>query len=178
MTSSVIVNRYANALVDVVLAPGSDVTPAQAAEQLRSFAAALRSSPELRVLMASPAVATARKRIVIRRIAEALQLGRVARNFLLVLLDHRRAVALPDMIDAFEVILDERLGIVRVNVQSAAELTPAQQEALTGHLAKLAGKQVRLRPSVDPELIGGVTARIGSKVYDGSVQGRLAGMRR
>jgi F-type H+-transporting ATPase subunit delta len=178
MTSSVIVNRYANALVDVVLAPGAEVTPAEAAEQLRSFSAALQSSPELRLLMASPAVARARKRIVIRRIAETLQLGRVARNFLLVLLDHARAVALPEMIDAFEVIIDERLGFIRVAVRSATELSAPQQEELAGHLAKLAGKQVRLRPTVDPQLIGGVTARIGSKVYDGSVQGRLAGMRR
>jgi F-type H+-transporting ATPase subunit delta len=177
MTSSVIVNRYANALVDVVLSPGSDISPAQTAVQLREFGAALRSSPDLRVLMASPAVATARKRIVIRRIADTLGFGRVARNFLLVLLDHRRAAALPEIIDAFEVILDERLGFVRADVRSAAELSAQQQQDLAARLAALAGKKVRLRPVVDPDLIGGVTARIGSTVYDGSVRGRLAGMR-
>jgi F-type H+-transporting ATPase subunit delta len=177
MTSPVIVNRYANALADIVLSPGSEITPAETSAQLRQFAAALRSSPDLRLLMASPAVATARKRIVIRRIAEALGLGRVARNFLLVLLDHRRAVALPEMIDAFEVILDERLGFVRADVRSAAVLSTQQQEELAARLGALAGKQVRLRPTVDPDLIGGVTARIGSTVYDGSVRGRLAGMR-
>lgn len=178
MTSSVIVNRYANALVDVVLAPGAEITPAEAAAQLRSFSAALASSPELRILMASPAVAVARKRLVIRRIAEVLQLGRVTRNFLLVLLDHGRATALPEMVEAFEVIIDERLGFIRADVRAASELSAQQQQELAARLGTLAGKQVRLRFSVDPDLIGGATARMGSKVYDGSVRGRLAGMRR
>jgi len=178
MTSSVIVNRYANALVDVVLAPGADITPAEAAVQLRSFASAVQASSDLRVLMASPAVPKARKRLVIRRIAETMNLGHVTRNFLLVLLDHQRAMALAEMVDAFEVILDERLGFLRADVRSASALSPQQQEELAARLGNVAGQQVRLRFSVDPDLIGGVTARMGSKVYDGSVRGRLAGMRR
>ena len=178
MTSSVIVNRYANALVDVVLKPDAGITPAEAAEQLRSFAAAVQSAPDLRVLMASPAIPKARKRLVIRRIAEILNLGHVTRNFLLVLLDHQRATALAEMVDAFEVNLDERLGYLRADVRSATALTAQQQEELTARLGQVAGQKVRVRYGVDPELIGGVTARMGSKVYDGSVRGRLAGMRR
>jgi F-type H+-transporting ATPase subunit delta len=63
-------------------------------------------------------------------------------------------------------------------VRSAFELTPRQQEKISGELGALSGTRVRMRFAIDPDLIGGVTARIGSTVYDGSVRGRLAGMRK
>jgi F0F1-type ATP synthase delta subunit len=91
MISSAVVNRYANALADVVLSPTSDVKPAEAAQQLRSFDDAVQSSRDLRLVLASPAVAVARKRAIIKDIARKLELSRVATNFLLVLSDHRRA---------------------------------------------------------------------------------------
>jgi F-type H+-transporting ATPase subunit delta len=66
---------------------------------------------------------------------------------------------------------------VRAEVRSAVELNNNQQGELSGQLGQLAGAPVRIKFAVDPDLIGGVTARIGSRVYDGSVRGRLAGMR-
>jgi F-type H+-transporting ATPase subunit delta len=178
MISSAVVNRYANALADVVLSPTSDVKPAEAAQQLRSFDDAVQSSRDLRLVLASPAVAVARKRAIIKDIARKLEISRVATNFLLVLSDHRRADALPQMVDAFEGMLDERLGFVKAEVKSASDLNQDQQNALSGELSKLAGAPVKLRFQVDPDLIGGVTAKIGSRVYDGSVRGQLAEMRK
>ena len=178
MISSSVVNRYASALVDVVLSPGSDVEPAQAIEQLRAFESAVLSSPPLRSVLATPWISVARKRAVIRTIAETLGLGRVTRNFLLVLTDHRRTAALSQMIDAFELLQDERLGFLRAEVRSALELTPQQRDKIASQLGVLAGSRVRMRFAIDSDLIGGVTARIGSTVYDGSVRGRLAGMRK
>ncbi len=178
MISSVVVNRYANALADVVLAPESDVRPAEAIEQLRSFDDAVQGSRALRSVLASPAIPVARKRAVIKDIAGKLGLARVVRNFILVLSDHRRAAGLAQMVDAFEVLLDERLGFIRAEVTSAFQLDRDQQGELSRQLGKLAGAQVRMRFTVDPELIGGVTAKIGSRVYDGSVRGQLAEMSR
>jgi F-type H+-transporting ATPase subunit delta len=177
MTSSAVVNRYANALVDVVVSSSAGIDPARAVEQLKAFDAVVQGSPDLRTVLASPSVSIARKRLVIRRIAEALGLERIIRNFLLVLTDHRRAGALSEVIDAFDLLLDERLGFVRAEVVSAYELTAAQRQQLSIELAKLASSQVRMRFAVDAELIGGATARLGSKVYDGSVRGQLASMR-
>lgn len=178
MTSSAVVNRYASALVDVVVSPSAGIDPAKAVQQLRSFAEAVKSAPELRIILASPSVSAARKRQVLRRIADALGLDRIIRNFLLVLSDRRRAAALPDVIEAFDVLLDERLGFMRADVATAFELTQEQRDRLSAELGKLAGSQVRMRFTVEPDLIGGVTARLGSKVYDGSVRGQLANMRR
>jgi F-type H+-transporting ATPase subunit delta len=177
MTSTAVVNRYASALVDVVISPSAGIDPALAMQQLRAFDAAIRASPDLRTILASPAVSIARKRLVIRRIAGALQVERIILNFLLVLNDHRRAAALSDVIDSFDILLDERRGFQRAEVVSAYELTAEQRETLAAELAKVAGSQVRMRFAVEPELIGGVTARLGSRVYDGSVRGKLAVLR-
>jgi F-type H+-transporting ATPase subunit delta len=177
MTSSAVVNRYANALVDVVVSASAGIDPARAVEQLKAFDAVIQGSPDLRTVLASPSVSIARKRLVIRRIAEALGLERIIRNFLLVLTDHRRAGALSEVIDAFDLLLDERLGFVRAEVVSAYELTAEQRQQLSIELAKLASSRVRMRFAVDAELIGGATARLGSRVYDGSVRGQLATMR-
>src|ERR1035437_3492765 len=116
MISSAVVNRYANALVDVVVGPSSPMDPAVAMSQLRSFEAAVKSAPDLSTVLASPAVSTARKRLVIRRLADALELERIIRNFLLVLSDHRRIHALSEMIQAFNVLVDERLGFLHAEV--------------------------------------------------------------
>jgi F-type H+-transporting ATPase subunit delta len=181
MTSSALVNRYASALVDVVVSRSAgDHSPSAAVpavQQLKAFNSAVQSSPDLRIVLASPSVSIARKRLVIRRMADALGLEPIIRNFLLVLTDHRRAGALSEVIEAFDLLLDERRGLMRAEVVSAYEMTAAQREAIEAELAKLANSQVRMRFAVNPELIGGATARLGSKVYDGSVRGQLAKMR-
>lgn len=177
MTSATIVNRYANALAYVVLAANSEVPPAEAVAQLRTFDAAAGAVPELQTILASPAVSMARKRAVIRAIAGALGLKRIIVNFLLVLSDRRRWGALHEVIDALDAVLDDHLGFERAEVRSPYALSDQQREALTRELARVAGRQIRLRLVVDPDLIGGVTARVGSTVYDGSVRGQLAKMR-
>lgn len=178
MISSAVVNRYANALADVILSPGSDVKPPEAIAQLRAFDATVQSSSDLGKVLSSPAIPVARKRAIIKDIAQRLGLSHLVRNFVLVLSDHRRAAALAQMVDAFELLLDERLGFVRAEVKSAFDLNPLQQDELSGQLSKLAGSPVRLRFVVDPDLIGGVTAKIASRMYDGSVRGQLAEMRK
>jgi F-type H+-transporting ATPase subunit delta len=172
MISSAIVSRYASALADVVTGP-SGMDAAQATQQLRAFEDVLASSLELRNALASPAVAPARKRAVVGRLADQLALAKIVRNFLLVLSDHRRLTALAQMIDSFEIQLDARLGFIRAELHSARELDERQKAALADGLSRLGGMKVRARFTVEPELIGGVVARIGSTVYDGSVRGQL-----
>ncbi len=177
MISSAVVSRYASALADVVLAAGSGLDPAQSVEQLKSFDEVVRSSSDLRSVLATPAISAARKREVIKDIANALGVSGVIRNFILVLADHGRAAALPQILDGYEMALDARLGFVRAEVSSASELTESQKNELAAQLGKVAGAQVRMRFTVDADLIGGVSARIGSTVYDGSVRGQLATLR-
>jgi F-type H+-transporting ATPase subunit delta len=173
MITSAVANRYANALADVVTAPSSGVQPQAVAGELQAFEATLRGSAALQNALISPAVPQARKRAVVGRIADSLNLSRVARNFLFVLIDHKRIAAMADVLHSFEIIVDERLGFARAEVSSARELTDPQRTAIGSQLERMTGKRIRMQYAVDPSLIGGVVARIGSTVYDGSVRGQL-----
>lgn len=174
MTSSALVHRYASALVDVVTEPRSSVTPPEALAQLRSFDSVVRESHALRNVLESPAVSIARKRVVVDRLAAELGISRIPRNFLQVLVGKRRIQILHEILEAFDLLLDAHLGFVRADVRSAQPLPEGDQELLATELSRVAGRKVRLRFEVDPDLIGGVSARVGSTVYDGSVRGQLA----
>ena len=169
--------RYARALVDSVMNPRNPLDPKLALSELRSMNEMIRGSSELRNVLLSPAVSNARKRSVISRFAETMPLSRLVRNFIFVIIDRRRTDILNDIADAFEIALDERMGIVRAAVKSASQLNDRQRAELQLELSRVSGKQVRCEFSVDPELIGGVVARIGSTVYDGSVRSQLETLR-
>lgn len=174
MTHSAVASRYANALADVVTgASSAAVRPEIAAAELRAFQSTLAGSPELHNALITPAVPVGRKRAVVLRIADVLKLSGISKNFLQVLIDHRRIGSLGAIVDSFEVVLDERLGFARAEVIAASQLSEPQRDALNTQLERLTGKRLRMRFEVDPALIGGVVARIGSTVYDGSVRGQL-----
>jgi len=102
-----------------------------------------------------------------------LQLSPIARNFLFVLIDHRRIALLGAILHSFELLVEERMGFARAEVSAPRELTEAQRGAINAQLERITGKRIRMRFAVDAALIGGVVARIGSTVYDGSVRGQL-----
>jgi F-type H+-transporting ATPase subunit delta len=178
MTLSAVAKRYADALADVVTQSGSPMRPEAALVELRKFNETLAGSQELREAFATPAVPSGRKKAVIARLAEALQLSAITRNFLYVLVDHRRMASLPEIIEDFDATVDERLGFARAEVTAASELSDAQRSLLSAELERLTGKRIRMRFAIDGTLIGGVTARIGSTIYDGSVRGRLESLER
>ena len=173
---SVAAVRYARALVDVVTAPRSAVDPAQALAELKSVEATIAGSETLRNALLSPAVAPARKRAVMARLLEP-GVSKPVRNFLFVVIDHRRIHEITRLVEAFEAQLDERLGFIRADVRSARALDEAQRAALEAQLSRLSGKKAKVRFSADPALVGGVIARVGSIVYDGSVRGQLERLR-
>jgi F-type H+-transporting ATPase subunit delta len=178
MTLSAVATRYANALADVVTAAASPLTPADAVTQLRAFESTLESSSELRNALITPSVPASRKKAVVARVVEILGLSKIARNFLFILVDRRRIAALGQIVASFELIVDERLGFARAEATSARELSEPLRAALGAELERLTGKRIRARYAVDEALIGGVVARIGSTVYDGSVRGQLKSLER
>ena len=173
MTHSALASRYASALVDVATGPKSGMDPHQLLSELRGFEATLAGSAELRTALASPSVPPARKRAVVGAIGAKLGVSRVARNFLLVLTDHRRIGMLTEVLEAFDLLSDERLGFIRAEISSAGALDQRQRDAVSHEFERLTGKKVRMRFAVDGGLLGGLVARIGSTVYDGSVRGQL-----
>ncbi len=173
---SAVSTRYAKALVDVVAAH-PELNSADVLSGLRSVEALIKSSEELRGALASPAVASSQKRAVMQRLMEPMGLSDKVQNFVRVIIDHRRARVFPEIVDAFEELMNERLGVISADIRSAQELTDSQKASLETQVSRLAGKQAKLKYSLDPALIAGVVARVGSTVYDGSVRGQLERLR-
>jgi F-type H+-transporting ATPase subunit delta len=151
--------------------------PAAITAQLRTVDDLIASSNELKIALASPAVTPSRKRAVMARLLVPMNVSAQVRNFLFVVIDHRRVHELKSIIEAFENLADERLGFVRADVSSATEMPEAERKALEAQLSRLAGKKTRLRYTTDPALVAGVVAKVGSTVYDGSVRGQLERLR-
>jgi F-type H+-transporting ATPase subunit delta len=171
-------SRYARALADLVLAPARALDPETVAGELVTFEQALAGSVGLHSVLLSPAVPPARKRAVVARLAGEAGLSRLVTNFLYVLIDHRRTAMLSEIRQAFRSIIDERMGAAEAQVAAARELTGDQRREVALRLGRLTGKKVRCQFAVDDSLIGGMLARIGSTVYDGSVRGQLEALRR
>lgn len=174
---SVVGTRYAKALLDVAMAPQSKTDPKQMLAELRSINQMILESEALHNALLSPAVSPARKRAVLARLMGPDGISKTVRNFVFVVIDHRRMHELPKIVEAFDNLLDERLGFVRADVASATVLAGPQRAELEAELSRLAGKKAKLTFTIAPALIGGVVARVGSVVYDGSVRGQLERLR-
>jgi F-type H+-transporting ATPase subunit delta len=110
-----------------------------------------------------------------RQVAE--RVGRQLTNLVGLLVERRRVALLPKVADAFRRLIYARRNIVEAEVASAAPLTEAERAALRERLARLVGRRVELRERLDPGLLGGLVVRIGDRLYDASVRGRLERLR-
>lgn len=166
--------QYANALADVALAQGeADV----ALKQFKDFCTAFSDSMELRNVLASPAVPREAKHGVIEKIAARLGAGKIVRNFLFVVADHRRMHMLPEIYAAFEEVIREREGVAEAEISSATDLSAAQKKRFSQILERLTGKKIQAKFSLNPDLLGGAVVRVGDTIYDGSVRNSLNEMR-
>ena len=176
--AAAVANRYARALVDVVTASTSTAQPEDAVRQVRAVEEMITGSAELRTALLTPAIPNSRKRAVIGRLLKEMSVSDLIRNFVYVIINHRRIGLLPEISEAFELLMDQRLGFVRAEVTSATALDARRSAGLEAELSRLTGKKMRLRFAVDSSLLGGALARIGSTVYDGSIRGQLQQLRR
>jgi len=170
----VVANRYARALAEVV-APSGDYR--KVLQELQDFASAYRESLELQEVFASPTVALPQKMKVLEAIGARLGDSPLTLTFLRVLLANYRMPLLEEVVQAFQRIANDRMGVVQVIISSASDLSEAEREALASRFRELTRKQVELEFRIDSELLGGILAQIGSTVYDGSVRGNLARIR-
>ncbi|HEY3936503.1 MAG TPA: ATP synthase F1 subunit delta [Bryobacteraceae bacterium] len=169
--------HYARALADAVFATGSGLPPQEAITQLRAAEALVSESKLLQQALLSPAVTKVRKKAVIAELADRLSLHRVIRNFLLVVVTHRRTHELRAMRRQFEAVVDERLGWVPADIASAKDLNQEQRTEIERILGEKLGKFIRPAYSVDPALLAGVRARVASREYDATLRGKLESMR-
>ena len=144
-------------------------------EDLRTAVGLVNHSATARVLT-SPMIALAEREALVERLLE----GKVSVAVLnLVRLLTRRATlsALPAIADEYQRLLNLRRGIVSAIVTSAAALTASEDAAIRDRVAAMTGTAVDVQTAVDPALIGGLTVRIGDRLIDASVRGRLERLR-
>jgi len=172
---SAITSRYARAFVDVVVRGKLDGN--KVLQEVQNIAAAARSSDDLRRVWGSPAIPGDDKRALLDAIVKRAGLSRPVRNFIAVLIDHRRIALLDQVVRDFEQELNRRLGFAEAEITTARDLNDSERRSLEGQVEKLTGKKVRARYSRDESILGGAIVKLGSTIYDGSVKGQLEKIR-
>ena len=182
-----IARRYAKALFSLADEKGQIEQWAKGLEVLRH----LLTWPELREAVSNPSMERERRRAIAKGLAVAVEvaspkllaaavlgLEEDVRNLLLLLADRNRLAYLPAILDNYRALSDQRLGRVRAKVTSAVALGDDESRRIADNLARATKAQVILETAVDPSLLGGVVAQVGSLVYDGSVRAQLEELRR
>src|SRR5262249_20611481 len=140
---------------------------------LREVRAMLAASADLDRMVRSPVLSRSEQGKAIEAVAEQARLSQLTRDFLAVVARNRRLFAVPAMIEAFLAQLARGRGEVTAEVTAAQELSQAQQDALGEQLRRAVGSQVAIDVKVDRSLLGGMVVKIGSRMIDGSLKGRL-----
>ena len=175
MTNRAAATRYARALFDVALKERAELE--QIEDQLAAFVGLFTEHPQLEKVLLNPAVPVPRKSAVVSDLARRLGTTPVLAKLLILLAERDRLVLLPDLLSTYrDRVLDHR-QVVRAEVTTATPLTTARAQEIERRLAHATGRRVTMTSRVDPAIIGGVIARIGSIVYDASVTRQLEKIR-
>jgi F-type H+-transporting ATPase subunit delta len=142
---------------------------------LASLAEAL-ALPQAQAFVGSRQVTPEQKSAFVQRVAG--EISPLVWNLVRLLASKDRLGLLPQVNDAFRELLDEHRGIAHAQVVAAVELSDDEREAITRRLSEMTGKQVQIEVSQDPELLGGVVARIGDRLIDGSTRTKLVALKR
>jgi F-type H+-transporting ATPase subunit delta len=129
------------------------------------------------LILLSPAVGKDQKSALIHQLANELGFQRTIRNFMLLVVSHRRTGELKRILDQFQELVDERLGFVPAEVYSGRELSAEERGKIERALTESSGKPVKARYKVDSSLLGGIKALVDSKEYDATIRGQLERLR-
>jgi F-type H+-transporting ATPase subunit delta len=164
--------RYAEAAFEIAVRDGT--VDAWRTELLA--AASLLADAELAPVLASPAVSLESRTSIVTEALSGTASTPVA-NLIRLLLARGRIAELPRVAAEFKRLDDDRQGITPATATSAAKLEPDEVRALTARLEQFTGGRVELDVQVDPSLLGGLVVRVGDRLIDGSVRGRLERLR-
>lgn len=171
--SGILARRYAKALFELGREIGS---PATLLEELDSLAQIASEHRDLGRVLFTPLYPREQRRSVVRALAERLGLSAEIRAFLLILVDENRTALLLPIRDELKVLVDRAAGRLQAQITSARELRADELAQLKAALSRRMNAELTLELKVDPQLIGGVVARVGDLLLDGSVRTQLASL--
>ena len=168
-----IAERYATALYD--LGAGAKALDSTARD-LRDLQAMIAGSADLQRLIRSPLLTREDQWKAMESVLAKAKAGDLSRRFIGVVADNRRLFALPAIIERFLRLLAERRGEVTAEVTTAHKLDAKQRAALAATLKKELGAKVAIKLKVEPAILGGLIVRVGSRMFDSSLQTKLQRM--
>lgn len=170
MSSQTVARRYASALADVIIERAEE---ALVQEELAAWERMVLESPPLLEAFSNPTVPYEQKSKLLNELLARTRVLPTAANFLRILLKNQRLADLPQVNAKLAQVLDERAGVISAQVTSARPVSEESKTLLEEKLAQMTGKRIRLSFDTDESLLGGIVARIGSTIYDGSVRNQL-----
>ena len=174
MSRETVARRYSGALADVVLETGETET---VKAELAGWTELFYNSTELQTVFSNPAITHIDKEKVLGDLIAKVKPSKTTANFLRILLRNGRLTEIGEINERFDLVLQERSGVVSAQITSSRELPENERTEFKANLETLTGKTVNINYTVDKEIIGGVVTRIGSTVYDGSVRTKLENLR-
>jgi len=174
MVTGSLARRYARAVLEIGTANGNlDKIGAD----LRSLAKAMRESAELVTALTNPAIRRADRRRVIDGLLQRIGAEPNSKNLVYLLLDGERLASLEAISREVDAMIEAKAGRMAAEVTSARPLDAAQLSQIITALEKLSGKKLAVTRREDPDLLGGVVAKLGDTVYDGSLRTQLRTLR-
>ena len=170
MSLQTVARRYASALADVVIERKEE---REVKQEIDQWASMIEANPQLKEVFANPTIGYDEKRKVLEELISRTRVRPTTASFLRVLLRNQRLSQLRDVAERFSLVLDERGGLVSASVTTAKPIPEDLKSQLRDSLQAATGRKVRVTFDTDETIIGGLVARIGSTIFDGSVQNRL-----
>jgi F-type H+-transporting ATPase subunit delta len=175
MTNKTAATRYARALLDVAIKERANLEEIE--QQLTEFTNLLTEHPTLGKVLLNPAVPVQRKVATVAQLLSLVTISPILAKLLGLLAGRDRLILLPDMVASYRDRLADYRQIVRAEVTTATPLSSERALEIQESLAHVTGRTVTLQTRIDPAIIGGMVARVGSVVYDASVTRQLQKMR-
>ncbi len=166
-----VAGRYASALFELA---DSSKSLDQVAQDLTTFRKLVAESADLARLIASPVIPRALQGKALLAVLDAAGISGLTRNFVGTVAANGRARDLPAMASAFLAELAARRGETTATVTSAVPLSPAQLQQLSDALRSVLGSnKVSIDARVEPDILGGLVVKVGSRLFDSSVRSKL-----
>ena len=173
MRQTILAKRYAKALFAVGQEEGKSQAYSEALKALGEF---LESSPEAMGALTNLISPMELREKVMEQLISAVQADNNLSNFLNLLVEKKRAGILPEIATEFQGLVDADQNVSRGKIVSATEITEELRAKVQATLENITGKKVILTSEVDPSIIGGIVAKVGDLVMDGSIKTQLAGL--
>jgi F-type H+-transporting ATPase subunit delta len=167
---SLVAKRYAKALVALASEHGR---LAETGDQLKRLTRLIDDTPELKSLLYNPSVSRHFKEELITDLSQRLRIGPFETSFMRLLLEKGRLPDLSQIIELYEELAEEAQNRLRVRVKTVIPLTPELEAEVRRRFAQYTSKEIIIEQEIDPTLIGGIIAQMGSLILDGSIRNEL-----